>query len=69
MGSERIREALCKRLGTSLGGTTADGHFTLLPIVCLGACDHAPAMMIDGTLHEDVEEAKLAQILARYPKA
>jgi NADH-quinone oxidoreductase subunit E len=69
MGSERIREALCKRLGTSLGGTTADGHFTLLPIVCLGACDHAPAMMIDGTLHEDLDEPKLAQILARYPKA
>ena len=24
------------------GETTADGRFTLLPIVCLGACDHAP---------------------------
>ena len=25
------------------GETSADGRFTLLPIVCLGACDHAPA--------------------------
>jgi NADH-quinone oxidoreductase subunit E len=66
MGSERIREALCSRLGTPLGGTTSDGHFTLLPIVCLGACDHAPAMMIDGTLHEDLDEPKLEQILAHY---
>ncbi len=66
MGSERIREALSSRLGTPLGGTTADGNFTLLPIVCLGACDHAPAMMIDGTLHEDVDEPKLTQILAHY---
>ena len=31
----------------SSGETTADGRFTLLPIVCLGACDQAPAMMVD----------------------
>src|SRR5271168_818947 len=48
MGCERVRDRLCSSLGTPLGGTTADGRFTLLPIVCLGACDHAPAMMIDG---------------------
>jgi NADH-quinone oxidoreductase subunit E len=67
MGSELIREALCNRLGTPLGGTTSDGQFTLLPIVCLGACDHAPAMMIDDTLYEDLDEPKLEQIFARYP--
>ena len=50
MGCERVRDHLCGKLGTPLGGTTADGRFTLLPIVCLGACDHAPAMMIDGKL-------------------
>lgn len=66
MGSERIRDHLCSRLGTSLGGTTFDGNFTLLPIVCLGACDHAPAMMIDGTLHEDLDELKIEKILANY---
>jgi NADH-quinone oxidoreductase subunit E len=66
MGSERMRDHLCSRLGAPLGGTTADGNFTLLPIVCLGACDHAPAMMIDGTLHEDLDEPKIEEILARY---
>jgi NADH-quinone oxidoreductase subunit E len=66
MGSERIRDGLCSRLGTPLGETTSDGRFTLLPIVCLGACDHAPAMMIDGTMHEDLDEPKLEEILARY---
>src|SRR3954468_7531888 len=54
MGCERVTEHLSNTLGTPLGGTTADGRFTLLPIVCLGACDHAPAMMIDGKLYEDV---------------
>ena len=37
MGCERVRDHLCDQLGTTLGGTTADGRFTLLPIVCLGA--------------------------------
>jgi len=47
MGSERILKHLQDRLCTVLGETSADGVFTLLPIVCLGACDQAPAMMID----------------------
>jgi NADH-quinone oxidoreductase subunit E len=49
-----------------MGGTTADGRFTLLPIVCLGACDHAPAMMIDGTLYEDLDEQRIEEVVAQY---
>ena len=66
MGCERVSDRLCSTLGTSLGGTTADGRFTVLPIVCLGACDHAPAMMIDGTLYEDVDEERIDEVVARY---
>jgi NADH-quinone oxidoreductase subunit E len=66
MGCERVRDRLCNSLGTPLGGTTADGRFTLLPIVCLGACDHAPAMMIDGKLHEDLDEQRIEEVLAGY---
>jgi NADH-quinone oxidoreductase subunit E len=66
MGSERMQNYLCSSLDTPLGGTTEDGRFTLLPIVCLGACDHAPAMMIDGKLHEDLDERQIEEILAHY---
>ena len=66
MGCERVRDRICSRLGTSLGETTADGCFTLLPIVCLGACDHAPAMMIDGKLYEDLSEQRIEEVLAQY---
>ena len=66
MGYERLIQALSDRLKVKLGGTTADGRFTLLPIVCLGTCDHAPAMMIDNDLHRDVDPARLEQILERY---
>ncbi len=63
MGYDRIREQLSRRLGISYGQTTPDDRVTLLPIVCLGACDHAPAMMVDGELHQDLDEAKVDAIL------
>jgi NADH-quinone oxidoreductase subunit E len=66
MGCDRLREHLTTRLGIRPGETTADGRFTLLPIVCLGACDHAPAMMIDDDLHEDLTAQSLDTVLERY---
>ncbi len=66
MGYERLYTALSARLGISFGQTTADGRFTLLPIVCLGACDRAPAMLIDGTLHAAVDPDAIDPILERY---
>jgi NADH-quinone oxidoreductase subunit E len=67
MGYDRLRDHLRSRLGISLGETTADGRFTLLPIVCLGACDHAPTMMIDDDLYQDVVPEMVDQALERYP--
>ncbi len=66
MGYDRVSEHLCKRLGVGLGETTADGRFTLLPVVCLGTCDHAPAMMIDSDLHQDLDPEKVDQALEEY---
>jgi NADH-quinone oxidoreductase subunit E len=66
MGYDRIREHLETRLGIGLGETSPDGRFTLLPIVCLGACDHAPALMIDNDLHTDLDAQKLDEILTKY---
>jgi NADH-quinone oxidoreductase subunit E len=66
MGCDRIREHLSSRLGIKLGETTQDGRFTLLPIVCLGACDHAPVVMVDGDLHQDLDPQRLDGILEKY---
>jgi len=66
MGYERVLEHLKARLGIDLGETTGDGLFTLLPIVCLGACDQAPAMMIDDELYGNLDPAKIDEILAKY---
>ncbi|MFZ0391959.1 MAG: NADH-quinone oxidoreductase subunit NuoE [Calditrichia bacterium] len=66
MGYEKILAHLRERLGIGLGDTTADDRFTLLPIPCLGTCDHAPALMIDNDLHRDLTPEKLDEIIARY---
>jgi len=66
MGCERLREQFAARLRIGYGDTSTDGRFTLLPNVCLGACDHAPAMMIDEDLHHDVDPETLDDLLARY---
>ena len=39
LGCNRLRDDLSDKLGIRPGQTTPDGKFTLLPIVCLGACD------------------------------
>jgi NADH-quinone oxidoreductase subunit E len=65
-GYERVREELIKRIGIKLGETAADGRFTLLPIVCLGACDRAPVMMVDDDLHANLDAQKIEGILERY---
>ncbi len=66
MGYGKIREHLKDRLGIDIGGTTADGRFTLLPNVCLGTCDHAPAMMIDNDTYRDLSPEKVDEILGKY---
>ncbi|HBA87335.1 MAG TPA: NADH-quinone oxidoreductase subunit NuoE [Geobacter sp.] len=40
---------LKERLGVGLGGTSADGMFTLIPCCCMGMCGDGPAMSVDGT--------------------
>lgn len=67
VGYDPLREALMQKLNVKMGETTADGRFTLLPIACLGACDKAPAMMIDEDLHAPVELNRLGEILEAYP--
>lgn len=66
MGYKKLLEALKSKLGVDFGQTTPDDRFTLLPIVCLGACDHAPTLMIDEDLHRDVTAGMLDDILEKY---
>lgn len=66
VGYEQIRDHLYARLGIRPGETSADGQFTLLPVSCLGACDQAPAMLIDEDLHGDLDTMRVDEILRGY---
>ena len=66
MGGDGLRKQVEEHLGIGLGETTPDDRFTLLPIVCLGACDRAPTMMIDDELIGDVRPDSLAEIFGRF---
>ena len=66
MGCDNVRQAVSDQLGIEPGETTEDGRFTLLPIVCLGACDKAPAMTIDDQLIGRVEIDEIPEILERF---
>jgi NADH-quinone oxidoreductase subunit E len=38
---------LCQRLGVEVGGTSADGVFTVQPGECMGACADAPVLLVN----------------------
>jgi NADH-quinone oxidoreductase subunit E len=63
LGAEQVRASLSEHLGISLGETTPDGRYTLLPIVCLGACDKAPVLMLGEETHCNVDPAQIAALL------
>jgi NADH-quinone oxidoreductase subunit E len=59
MEGEKVCNRIKDRLGVQYGEMTGDGRYTLLPVTCLGDCDHAPAMMIGDELHHDLDTHKV----------
>ncbi len=51
LGHQSVLDYIGQKLDISPGETTEDGLFTLLPVCCIGYCDHAPAMLINGKLY------------------
>jgi NADH-quinone oxidoreductase subunit E len=66
MGFDQLYGALQAKLGIRPGETTADGRFTLLPIVCLGACDKAPVLMVNDATHFNVTPETIDSVLESY---
>ncbi len=62
-GSDEIVRACEKTLGVGLGGTTADGKFTLVEVECLGACVNAPVVQIGDDYYEDLDADRTAAVL------
>ena len=68
-GAEEMMEHIEHRLGCKAGQTSADGKVTLREAECLGGCDHAPVMLVDGVEHQqDLTNEKIDEILERLKK-
>ncbi|MBM4049362.1 MAG: NADH-quinone oxidoreductase, partial [Planctomycetes bacterium] len=65
--AETLLEHLKRKLGVEPGQTTPDGRFTLKTAECLGACDTAPVVCINGEYYEDLNAGKLDEVLAELP--
>lgn len=65
-GCDAARVEVERLLNVRMGETTADGKFTLVTIQCLGACDRAPALMIDDELYTGAEPERIAGILTDH---
>jgi NADH-quinone oxidoreductase subunit E len=44
---QQTLEYVCKKLNVEVGGTTADGLFTVQPGECMGACADAPVLLVN----------------------
>ncbi|MFM9900357.1 MAG: NADH-quinone oxidoreductase subunit NuoE [Polaromonas sp.] len=54
-----------QKLGITMGGTTADGLFTLQQSECLGACADSPVVLVnDLTMCSFMSNEKLDQLIA-----
>lgn len=63
-GGDDIVRHIERKYGVALGGTSADGRFTLKrEEECLAACAGAPMMTVDGHYHEHLTLEKVDAIL------
>jgi NADH-quinone oxidoreductase subunit E len=62
-GAEKIVAHFEKRLGISVGETTANGKFTLRAVECLAACVGAPACQTGEQYHENLTTEKIDALL------
>lgn len=63
LGAEHIVEFLSRKLGIGVKETTPDKRFTLSTVECLGSCGTAPMMQINEAYYENLDEAKIEEIL------
>ena len=55
-----------EKLDIKVGGTTADGAFTLKTVECLGACGYAPVLQCNYKFHENLTKEKVDELIEAY---
>src|SRR3990172_791354 len=63
LDGEHILYVISKKLGIKAKETTSDKKFTLSTVECLGSCGTAPMMQINDKYYENLNDAKVEEIL------
>jgi len=64
--SQQIVSAVEDVIGAKLGTSSADARFSIQLTNCIGECDKAPAMMVNGHVYAELTPHKISQILKTY---
>ena len=64
--AQMIIESVQDAVGIRPGETTPDGNFSFELTNCIGACDKAPAMLVNDDVHGDLTPNKISQALKSY---
>ena len=67
-GSDQIIDYIKQKLNIEVGGTSADGLFTLKTVECLGACGYAPMMQLGKNYREHLTKEKVDKIIEECRK-
>lgn len=63
-GGDELLGHMCRKLHLQPGGTTADGKITLEFAECLGACEGAPAVMVNDEHRHNITPEKADELIA-----
>lgn len=65
-GAEKVVDEFKRQLNVEVGGTTADGKFSLDCLRCIGACGLAPVLMIGDKVYGRMTPDKVKDVIAEY---
>ncbi len=64
--SQLIINSIEDAIGIRTGETTPDGRFSFELVNCIGACDSAPAILVNNDLHTGLTPPKISRLLQEY---
>jgi NADH-quinone oxidoreductase subunit E len=62
-GGDELLAGLCQKLGVQPGGTTSDGKITVEYAECIGACEGAPAVLVNDERRPNMTPEKLDELV------
>jgi len=63
LGADLLTDYLTEKLGIAFGEVAPDGGFSLGKVECIGACEQAPAMLVNNELYGNLDKNRIDAVL------